>query len=159
LPFRLISRCIRSPIHDRAVGTVGRFRQQLLIAIGKLCHIAPSIVNHPKRQSARGDHHRAEEKCRSLDPVRPLNFGFKWGVDPVFDLTSIGPPVEFKAGGDVKARYVLKLIDKPGSLVPRLGLFVQGDFRGTIDWTSKSAESRPEIDFKGSFLGGFEGRF
>jgi len=94
-----------------------------------------------------------------LDPVGPLNFGFKWGVDPVFDLTSIGPPVEFKVGGDVKARYVLKLIDKPGSLVPRLGLFVQGDFRGTIDWTSKAAESRPEIDLKGAFLGGIEGRF
>jgi hypothetical protein len=25
-----------------------------------------------------------------LDPVGPLNFGFKWGVDPVFDLTSVG---------------------------------------------------------------------
>jgi peptidoglycan hydrolase-like protein with peptidoglycan-binding domain len=94
-----------------------------------------------------------------LDPVGPLNFGFKWGVDPVFDLTSIGPPVEFKVGGDVKARYVLKLIDKPGALVPRLGLFVQGDFRGTIDWTSKAAESRPEIDLNGSFVGGLVGRF
>jgi len=94
-----------------------------------------------------------------LDPVGPLNFGFKWGVDPVFDLTSIGPPVEFKVGGEVKARYVLKLIDKPGALVPRLGLFVQGDFRGTIDWTSKAAESRPEIDLKGSYLGGIAGRF
>ena len=94
-----------------------------------------------------------------LNPVSPMNFGFQWGVEPVFDLKSIGPPVEFKVGGDVNARYVLKLIDKPGSLVPQLGLFVQGDFRGTIDWTSQTAQSRPEIDLKGSFLGGVQGRF
>ena len=94
-----------------------------------------------------------------LSPVSPMNFGFQWGVEPVFDLKSIGPPVEFKVGGDVNARYVLKLIDKPGSLVPQLGLFVQGDFRGTIDWTSQTAQSRPEIDLKGSFLGGIQGRF
>jgi hypothetical protein len=94
-----------------------------------------------------------------LDPVSQMNFGFQWGVKPVFDLKSIGPPVEFAVGGDVNARYVLKLIDKPGSLVPQLGLFVQGDFRGTIDWTSEAAQSRPQIDLKGSFLGGIQGRF
>ena len=94
-----------------------------------------------------------------LDPVSPMNFGFQWGVRPVFDLKSIGPPVEFAVGAAVNARYVLKLIDKPGSLVPQLGLFGQGDFKGTIDWTSQGAESRPQIDLKGSFLGGIVGRF
>jgi len=94
-----------------------------------------------------------------LDPVSPMNFGFQWGVDPVFDFKSFGPPVQFDVGGAVKARYVLKLIDKPGSLVPQLGLFGQGDFKGTIDWTSQTAQSRPQIDLKGSFLGGIEGRF
>ena len=94
-----------------------------------------------------------------LDPVSPMNFGFQWGVKPVFDLKSIGPPVEFAVGGAVNARYVLKLIDKPGSLVPQLGLFGQGDFKGTIDWTSQAAQSRPQIDLKGSFLGGIQGRF
>lgn len=94
-----------------------------------------------------------------LDPVSPMNFGFQWGVKPVFDLKSIGPPVEFAVGGAVNARYVLKLIDKPGLLVPQLGLFGQGDFKGTIDWTSQAAQSRPQIDLKGSFLGGIEGRF
>ena len=94
-----------------------------------------------------------------LDPVSPMNFGFQWGVSPVFDFKSFGPPVQFAVGGEVKARYVLKLIDKPGSLVPQLGLFGQGDFKGTIDWTSQSAQSRPQIDLKGSFLGGIEGRF
>ena len=94
-----------------------------------------------------------------LDPVSPMNFGFQWGVKPVFDLNSIGPPVQFAVGGAVNARYVLKLVDKPGSTVPQLGLFVQGDFRGTIDWTSQAAESRPQIDLKGSIAGGVLGRF
>jgi hypothetical protein len=94
-----------------------------------------------------------------LDPVSPMNFGFKWGVDPLFDLKSIGPPIQFTVGGAVKARYVLKLIDKPGATVPQLGLFVQGDFKGTMDWTTQAAESRPQIDLKGSILGGLQGRF
>lgn len=94
-----------------------------------------------------------------LDPVSPMSFGFQWGVDPLFDLKSIGPPIQFAVGGAVNARYLLKLIDKPGSTVPQLGLFVQGDFRGTIDWTSQTAESRPQIDLKGSIFGGLQGRF
>jgi len=94
-----------------------------------------------------------------LDPVSPITFGFKWGVSPVFDLKSIGPPIQFAVGASGNARYVFKLIDKPGSLVPQLGIFAQGDFRGTIDWTSQTAQSRPEIDLRGSFLGGIVGRF
>ncbi|WP_428668426.1 peptidoglycan-binding domain-containing protein [Reyranella sp.] len=94
-----------------------------------------------------------------LDPVSPMSFGFQWGVKPLFDLKSIGPPIQFTVGGGVNARYILKLIDKPGSTVPQLGLFVQGDFKGTIDWTSQTAESRPQIDLKGSILGGLQGRF
>ena len=65
-----------------------------------------------------------------LDPVSPMNFGFQWGVEPVFDLKSIGPPVEFKVGGDVNARYVLKLIDKPGSTGAATGLVRAGRFQG-----------------------------
>jgi hypothetical protein len=94
-----------------------------------------------------------------LDPVSPMNFGFKWGVDPLFDLKSVGPPVEFTVGGALNARYTLKLIDKPGLTVPQLGLFVQGDFKGTIDWTSETAQSRPQIDLAGAFSAGFGGRF
>lgn len=94
-----------------------------------------------------------------LDPVAPMSFGFQWGVKPVFDFKSLGPPVQFAVGGSANARYVLKLIDKPGALVPQLGLFGQGDFKGTIDWTSDSAQSRPQVDIKGSFLGGIQGVF
>jgi hypothetical protein len=95
----------------------------------------------------------------ALDPVKPITFGFKWGVSPEFDLKSIGPPIAFGIGASVNARYVLKLIDKPGSLVPQLGLFGQGDFKGLIDWTSVGANSKPLVDFKGSFLLGFKGTF
>ena len=94
-----------------------------------------------------------------LDPVSPMSFGFKWGVKPLFDLTSIGPPVEFKVGAAVNARYVLQLIDRPGATVPQLGLFGQGDFKGTIDWTSEKAQSGPLLDLKGTFIVGIEGRF
>jgi len=94
-----------------------------------------------------------------LDPVSPMTFGFQWGVKPVFDFKSIGPPVQFAVGASASARYVLKLVDKPGATVPQLGVFGQGDFKGTIDWTSQSAESRPQIDMKGSFVLGVLGRF
>jgi hypothetical protein len=94
-----------------------------------------------------------------LDPVAPMQFGFKWGVKPLFDLTSVGPPVEFKVGAGVNARYVFQLIDRPGATVPQLGLFGQGDFKGTIDWTSEQAQSRPLLDLKGSVIVGIEGRF
>jgi hypothetical protein len=94
-----------------------------------------------------------------LDPVSPMSFGFKWGVKPLFDLSSIGPPVEFTVGVGGNARYVLQLINRPGATVPQLGLFGQGDFKGTIDWTSQKAESRPLLDLKGTVLIGIEGRF
>jgi peptidoglycan hydrolase-like protein with peptidoglycan-binding domain len=94
-----------------------------------------------------------------LDPVSPMSFGFKWGVKPLFDLKSIGPPIQFTVGAGVNARYVLQLINRPGATVPQLGLFGQGDFKGTIDWTSEKAESRPLLDLKGSVLVGIEGRF
>jgi hypothetical protein len=94
-----------------------------------------------------------------LDPVSPMSFGFKWGVKPLFDLTSVGPPPQFKVGMAVNARYVLQLIDRPGATVPQLGLFGQGDFKGTIDWTSEQAQSRPLLDLKGTVIVGIEGRF
>jgi Putative peptidoglycan binding domain len=94
-----------------------------------------------------------------LDPVTPMNFGFEWGVKPVFDLKSIGPPVEFAIGASANARYVVQLRDRPGSLVPQLGLIGQGDFKATIDWTSQAAQSRPQVDVRGSVFVGVLGRF
>ena len=31
-------------------------------------------------------------------PVSPMSFGFKWGAKPLFDLSSIGPPIQFTVG-------------------------------------------------------------
>jgi hypothetical protein len=67
--------------------------------------------------------------------------------------------VEFAIGLQPSARYVMKLISRPGATVPQLGLFRQGDFKGTIDWTSEKAQSRPQLDIKGSVLVSVEGRF
>ena len=123
-----------------------------------LDHLPPSF---PFRGAIIGAVPRPVQKVGplELDPVSPMSFGFQWGVKPVFDLKSIGPPIQFAVGAAANARYVLKLVDKPGATVPQLGLFVQGDFRGAIDWTSQAAESRPQIDLKGSFVGGIQGRF
>jgi peptidoglycan hydrolase-like protein with peptidoglycan-binding domain len=123
-----------------------------------LDHLPPSF---PFRGTIIGAVPRPVQKVGplELDPVAPMSFGFQWGVKPVFDLKSVGPPIQFAVGAGANARYMLKLVDKPGATVPQLGLFVQGDFRGTIDWTSQAAESRPLIDLKGSILGGLQGRF
>lgn len=94
-----------------------------------------------------------------LDPVAPMSFGFQWGVDPVFDLKSVGPPLEFAVGAKGNAKYVFKLIDRPGAGVPQLGVSVGGDFQMKIDWTSEKAQSRPQVDMQGSVLVGLEGRF
>jgi len=95
----------------------------------------------------------------ALDPVKPMSFGFQWGVDPVFELKSLGPPINFLVGAKADARYTLKLVDKPGALVPQLGLFFQGDFKATFDWTSKAAQSRPQVDVKGVGIIGVQGVF
>jgi peptidoglycan hydrolase-like protein with peptidoglycan-binding domain len=94
-----------------------------------------------------------------LDPVLPMSSGFKWGVKPLFELNSIGPPVEFRVGAAGNARYTLKLIDRPGGAVPQLGIFGQGDFKGLVDWTSQKAQSKPLLDISGSVIIGVEGRF
>ncbi len=96
-----------------------------------LDHLPPSF---PFRGTIIGAVPRPVQKVGplELDPVSPMSFGFQWGVKPVFDLKSIGPPIQFAVGGAVNARYVLKLVDKPGATVPQLGLFVQGDFRARL---------------------------
>jgi hypothetical protein len=94
-----------------------------------------------------------------FDPVAPMAFGFKWGVKPLFDLKTIGPPPAFALGASVNARYVFTVINNPRLLVPQLGVGVRGDFGGTVDWTSNTAQSRPLFDLKGEFILGVEGRF
>lgn len=87
-----------------------------------------------------------------------FDLGFKWGIDPVFDLKKIAAPTEFSVGAQVKARYTFGLINRGASGL-RLGLFVGGDFKGEIDWTSEKAASRPLLILQGSVLSGLGGTF
>ena len=125
------------------------------------------VLDHlPPRFPFRGEILKLAEPTRKvgpleLDPVSPMSFGFKWsGPKPVFNFKETGPPIEFAGLTDVSARYVFELRDKPGALVPQLGWSVGGDFKGTIDWASEAAQSRPLIDLKGSVIQiVIEGRF
>ena len=93
-----------------------------------------------------------------LDPVSPMSFGFQWGVKPVFDLKSSARPSSSPSGE--RQRPLRAQADRQAWVAgATTGLFGQGDFKGTIDWTSQAAQSRPQIDLQGSFLGGIVGRF
>jgi peptidoglycan hydrolase-like protein with peptidoglycan-binding domain len=87
-----------------------------------------------------------------------LGKGFKWGVDPVFDVTKVAAPAEFKVGVKGNARYTLQLVASgPGGL--KIGWFVAGDFKATIDYTSSQATSRPLFQFQGMITTGLGGFF
>ncbi len=150
-----ISFVITSPVRNDPVDPAAASFAEIMRLLD---HLPPTF---PFRGAILGAVPRPVKKIGplKLDPVSPMSFGFEWGVSPVFDFKSFGPPLQFAVGGEVHARYVIKLIDTPGSTVPQLGLFGQGDFKGTIDWTSQTAQSRPQIDLQGSVFGGIEGRF
>ncbi|MDQ2778075.1 MAG: peptidoglycan-binding protein [Pseudomonadota bacterium] len=84
--------------------------------------------------------------------------GFKWGVDPLFELRSIGPPVEFTAGVGASARYTLQLIPR-GAAGLILGIFFGGDFKARLDYTSAQATSRPLFQMQGTISTGLGGVF
>ena len=87
-----------------------------------------------------------------------LGKGFTWGVDPVFDLNKVAAPIEFAAGVSGNARYTLQLVPNgPGGL--KIGWFVGGDFKATIDYTSTLATSRPLFQFQGTVTTGLGGFF
>ncbi|MBP7659006.1 MAG: peptidoglycan-binding protein [Burkholderiaceae bacterium] len=96
------------------------------------------------------------------DPVKKIgdiDFGFQWGVDPVFDLKQLSGPAEFSVGAKANASYTLKVVDRPGPAGLKLGFFAKGDFKGELDYTSPKAESRPLLQIEGSILLGVDGRF
>ena len=87
-----------------------------------------------------------------------FGFGFSWGVDPLFDLGKLGPPIEFTVGLKANARYALGLVNRgPGGL--KIGLFAKGDFKGELDYTSERAISRPLLKLDGTILVGLGGVF
>ena len=90
--------------------------------------------------------------------VGDLSLGFKWGVDPVFDLKKLSGPTEFTVGAKGTASYTLGVINQgPSGL--KMGVFAKGDFKGEFDYTSQKATSSPLLHLQGSILLGVEGRF
>lgn len=96
------------------------------------------------------------------NPVKsPASFdtsGFRWGVEPLFDLKKLGPPAEFTVGAKAKARFAIELIPKGPSGV-KVGVFFAGDFGAVLDYTSEQATSRPLLNLQGSFVTGVGGEF
>ena len=84
--------------------------------------------------------------------------GFKWGIDPVFDLKRISGPTEFVVGARANASYTINILPGgPSGL--KLGLFAKGDFKGTVYYTSELATATPLFLMQGAFTLGFDGRF
>ncbi|MDD5037288.1 MAG: peptidoglycan-binding domain-containing protein [Methylococcaceae bacterium] len=91
--------------------------------------------------------------------IGDLDFGFNWGIDPLFDLKKLMGPTEFTVGAKGNAKYMLRVVDQPGPGGLKLGLFAQGDFKGEFDYTSSKAISRPLLHLEGSILLGVGGQF
>lgn len=87
-----------------------------------------------------------------------FNTGFKWGIDPVFDLKKAASPTEFTVGAKGNARYTFGLINRGASGL-RIGLFVAGDFKAELDYTSEKAQSRPLLHLEGAVTTGLGGVF
>lgn len=90
--------------------------------------------------------------------IGDISSGFKWGVEPVFDLKKLAGPTEFAAGAAVNASYTINVL-RGGASGLKLGIFAKGDFKGTIDYTSERATSTPLFQMQGAFSLGFDGRF
>jgi peptidoglycan hydrolase-like protein with peptidoglycan-binding domain len=91
--------------------------------------------------------------------IGDISSGFKWGVDPVFDLTKIAGPTEFVVGARANASYTINVLPGAGPSGLKLGFFAKGEFKGTVDYTSERATSTPLFQMQGAFSLGFDGRF
>ena len=90
--------------------------------------------------------------------IGDISSGFKWGIDPVFDLKKFAGPAEFVVGARANASYTINVLPGgPSGL--KLGLFAKGDFKGTLDYTSELATATPLFLMQGAFTLGFDGRF
>ena len=90
--------------------------------------------------------------------IGDVSSGFKWGIDPVFDLKKLSGPSEFAVGARVNASYTINVLPGGPSGV-KLGIFAKGDFKGTVDYTSERATSTPLFQMQGAFTLGLDGRF
>lgn len=134
------------PVRNDPVDPTTRSQQQVL----QLLQTLPS--NFPFRAAIIGAVPQPAKVSGDIDN------GFNWGIDPVFDLKKLGPPPEFGVGVKGQARYTVQLISSgPAGL--KLGLFVGGDFKAVLDYTSERATSRPLLDLHGSATTGVVGVF
>ena len=90
--------------------------------------------------------------------IGDISSGFKWGIDPVFDLKKFAGPAEFVVGARANASYTINILPGGPSGV-KLGIFAKGDFKGTVDYTSERATSTPLFQMQGAFTLGLDGRF
>ena len=91
--------------------------------------------------------------------IGDISSGFKWGIDPVFDLKKFSGPAEFVVGARANASYTINVLPGTGPSGLKLGIFAKGDFKGTVDYTSERATSTPLFQMQGAFSLGFDGRF
>jgi peptidoglycan hydrolase-like protein with peptidoglycan-binding domain len=91
--------------------------------------------------------------------IGDISSGFKWGVDPVFDLKKFAGPPEFGIGARANASYTINVLPGTGPSGLKLGIFAKGDFKGILDYTSERATSTPLFQMQGAFSLGFDGRF
>jgi peptidoglycan hydrolase-like protein with peptidoglycan-binding domain len=91
--------------------------------------------------------------------IGDISSGFKWGVEPVFDLKKLAGPTEFAAGAKANASYTINVLRGTGPAGLKLGIFAKGDFKGTVDYTSERATSTPLFQMQGVFTLGLDGRF
>ena len=95
------------------------------------------------------------------NPVKKIvdiGLGFKWGIDPVFDLKKLKGPSEFVVGAKGSASYTLGVINQAGPGL-KMAIFVKGDFKAQFDYTSRKAASHPLFILNGSIIAGVEVRF
>ena len=138
------------------------------------------VLNVPVRNDPQDPTARSQQQVLQLLQTLPANFpfraaiigalpqpiktpgdpdrGFKWGIDPVFDLRKLGAPVEFAVGLQGQARYTVQVVSSGASGL-KLGLFVGGDFKAVLDYTSVRATARPLFELQGSVTTGLGGVF
>ncbi len=143
---QLLTLLLTVPVRNDPLDPTLRSQQQVLQLLQSL------PPNFPFRATIIG----AAPQPAKIDGT--LDKGFKWGVDPVFDLNKVAAPAEFAVGLQGNARYTLQLVPSgPGGL--KIGWFVGGDFKATIDYTSSQATSRPLFQFQGTVTTGLGGFF
>ncbi len=134
------------PVRNDPIDPTARSQQQVL----QLLQTLPP--NFPFRAAIIGAVPQPAKLSGDIDK------GFNWGIDPVSDLKQLGPPPEFGVGVKGQARYTVQLIPSgPAGL--KLGLFVGGDFKAVLDYTSERATARPLFDLQGSATTGLVGVF